>query len=209
MPQTMRSFWRIAPGRRVFGVERGVGDVHRAAVVGNRGQAVRRASGDAVIERIDDRAGPVEAIDQAGVEIGNEELATGLVVDDVAEARTGVGTDRSEERDRSGRAIDFVDAAGRAGRAPLALHELSVGLTGCHALGPPVAVAVGRDDLQAEGRGGAEIDVRHLRVIKRDRENLTDAARQRGEDGRRRDQLAGGRRRRARAAGSASTRHRD
>ena len=50
-------------------------DVHHRAVVGDRSQAVRRPPGDAVVERVDQGAVGADAMDQAGVEVGDEELA--------------------------------------------------------------------------------------------------------------------------------------
>ena len=65
-----------------------------------------------------------------------------------------------------------------ARRGPeLSGHELGTGRTGLQAIGQAVAVLVRPDDLNAVGRGGAEIDVRHtlaLPVVERDAEHLAD-----------------------------------
>ena len=66
---------REAPAVGVLAVEVRALDVHHRAVVGDRSQAVRRAPGDAVVERVDQRAVGADAMDQAGVEVGGE--ATG------------------------------------------------------------------------------------------------------------------------------------
>ena len=115
-----------------------------------------------------------EPVDETGIEIGDEELMACFVEYDIAETRAAIRSDRGEEADRAGRTVDAVDAAGGATLAPLPGHELGAGLTGLHPLGAAVAVAVGDDDLQTEGRGRAEVDVRGRRIIERDGKHLAD-----------------------------------
>ena len=62
------------------------------------GKAARRTAGDAVVESVDHGAVGVDAVDQAGVEVGGEELAVRLVEADVADAGAAVGVDGGEQR---------------------------------------------------------------------------------------------------------------
>ncbi len=133
----------------------------------------------------------IEAIDQSGIEVGDEELLARPVIDDIAQAGAGIGADGGEQRDVAGCAVDAIDAARRTALAPLPVHEGGVGLAVRDALGPAVAVIVGRDDLDTEGGGRAEIDVRRRLIVEGDREDFADGTRRRREYGRRRNQLSG------------------
>ena len=183
-----------APGRRIFGVEGGIGDVDGAAVVGDLVEAERGTHGDAVVEAVDDRAVEAQPIDQAGVEIGDEELRRGGIIDDVAETGAGVGGDGRKQRDLAGGAIDLPDAArialGAAGTAPLSGHEAGIGRPGLAADG--ISIGTGDDEIEAEGRGRGEIDIgggraAHFRsIVEGDAEDLSDIL------GRRAKNLGGG-----------------
>ena len=103
---------RKAPGRRILAVEGRALDVGLRAVVGNGGEPCGGPSGLAMVERIEQGAGRIEAMNEAGVEIGDEELARGGVEYDVAKSGAAVAGDRGEERNRAGLAVDFPDRAG-------------------------------------------------------------------------------------------------
>ena len=92
----------IAPRRRVFGVERGRRDIGDAAVVRKRRQADRRPAGEAVVVGVGHEARRIEAVDEAGIEIGDEELMGCLVVDKIADTRGAIGSDGGEKADRAG-----------------------------------------------------------------------------------------------------------
>src|SRR5262249_10248231 len=95
-----------APGARILRVEGGVLDVHRLAISGERREAMRRAAGEAVIERVDQRAVRADAVDEAAVEVGGEELAAALVKGDVADAGAAV-RDGRKQRHRARGAVDL------------------------------------------------------------------------------------------------------
>ena len=90
---------RITPAVGVLAVEGSALDVHHQAIVGKRGQPVRRAPGNAVVEPVDQCAGGVDAVDETGVEVAGEELAADIVEGDVADARAAVGVDVGEFAD--------------------------------------------------------------------------------------------------------------
>ena len=108
-------------------------------------------------KRVDHGARGVDAVDQAGVEVGGEELAVRLVEADVADAGTAVAFDGGEQATRAGQAVDLPDRAGRAAilLGELAFHEGGAGLAAAFALRPAVIVGVRRDDADAVQRGRA------------------------------------------------------
>ena len=109
---------------------------------------MRRAPGDAMVERVDQPAVGVDAMDQAGVEVGGEELAVAGVEGEIADAGTAVGVDVGEFGDLAGDAVDLPDGARPATilSAELAVHEGGAGLAAALPLRPAVAVGVRRDD---------------------------------------------------------------
>ena len=164
------------------------------------GEAARRTAGDAVVERVDHGAVGVDAVDQAGVEVGGEELPVRLVEADVADAGAAVAVDVGKQRHGAGQAVDLPDRAGTAAilLAELAFHEGGAGLAAALALRPAVGVGVGRDDADAVQRGRRRIEVRHARrravahaVVIGQAEDLADLAGQHLEGLRRVDELAG------------------
>ena len=171
-----------APGLRILAVERRIGNGHLAAVIGDRRETVRRSAGDAVVERIDDDAVRRQPVDQPGIEVGNKELRAGRIVHQVAQPGAAIGGDGGEQRDFAGAAIDFPDAAGialsPAGAAPLAGHERCPGRAALAA--HRLAVGIRHYDVEAEGRGGREIDVWRRRaaelrrIVERHPEGLPD-----------------------------------
>ncbi len=167
---------RVAPRRRVLDAKGRILDVGDDAIVGHRRETERGDTRGAVIEAVDRRARGVEPVDQAGIEIGNEELVRGAVEDDVAETRTAVSADRGKQTCRPGHAVDLVYAARSAAQrgAELPRHPVGRRLSGLEALRPRAAR---RRDLQTEGRRRTEIDVRHLRIVERDRKDLPDVLR--------------------------------
>ena len=181
-----------APGLGVLSVEGRIGDVDLAAVVGDNRKAAIGAPGDAVVESIQNGAIEAEAIDQPGIEVGNEELLGRPVEDDVAKPGAAIGGDGGEQRNLAGRAIHLVDAAGRAlgatRRAPLAGHELRA--RGAELAALRVAAGIGNNEVEAEGRGRGQVDIGHLGVVEGDAEDLPDVARLGGKHRRRGDQLA-------------------
>ena len=74
MPRHAALGLREAPGVGFFHVEGGVLDVHASPVVGNRSEPRAGAPGRAVVEAVDHRTAGVETVDQAAVEIRDEEL---------------------------------------------------------------------------------------------------------------------------------------
>ena len=104
----------------------------------------------------------VEAMDEAGVEIGSEELPRGGVENDVAQAGAAISGDRGEERHGAGLAVDFPYAAGTGRPSPGRIGRPSIRRSASpdfHAFGRPLPSESGSHDLKAEGRGGAKIDV--------------------------------------------------
>jgi len=169
---------RITPGRRVFGIERTLGDVHAARrIVVDWFQALGRASGDAVIEHVAFLAVEREAMDHAGLEIRDEELPRARIERDVAERGSGVlyaiEFDGRKQRYRAGLAVDLVDRARCAGRAgaELAGHPLGTVL----AIDKPFELTVRTflDDLQPEHRGCRDVGVGGLRVVESNAVNLS------------------------------------
>src|SRR5690349_19094437 len=106
-----------------------------------------------MVERIEDRAVEREPVDEAGIEIGHEELLRRRVEYEAAEGRAAIGSNGREQRDLAGLAIDLPDAAGIARRAirtaPLPGHEargrVAEGGTRRHTLG------VRHRQIEAEG----------------------------------------------------------
>src|SRR5207248_7132740 len=82
---------RVTPGSRVFAIEGGGLDVHHGAVVGDRGQPMRRTPGNAMVEAVDQIAVEVYAMDQTGVEIRGERLAVGGIEGEAADGGRAAG----------------------------------------------------------------------------------------------------------------------
>ena len=132
-----------------------------------------------MVERATVAAVETEAVDEAGLEVADEELACGGVIGDGTEAGTGVVLavvlDVGEERDEARRSVDFPHRAGSAalGESELAGHPARARLAFNQ------AVPFRADDLQSEQRGRGYVDVRRRvgRVaVKRNPEHLTDLA---------------------------------
>ena len=153
-----------------------------------------------MIERVDHGAVGVDAVDQAGVEVGGEELPVRLVEADVAEARAAVALDGGKQRHGAGDAVDLPDRAWRAAvlLGELAFHEGRAGLAAAFAFGAAIVVGVGRDDADAVQRGRRRIEVRHAgrravadAVVIGQAEDLADLAGENLEGLRRIDELPG------------------
>ena len=139
-------------------------------------------------------------MDQAGVEIGGEELAGRLVEGDVADAGAAIGVDRGKQRNGAGDAVDLPDGAGAAAIAlgELPIHEGGAGLAEALPLGAAVGVFVGRHDAQPVQRGRAGVEIGHAgsavvagAVIIGQAKDLADLVGQHLERRRRVDELAG------------------
>ena len=117
-------------------------------------------------------------MNEAAVQIGNEQLIMGRIEDDVAKPRAAVGRavvlQIGEQRHRARLAIDLPHRAGPAAGAELAVHEGRSGLSVLHRL--ERAGSIRRDDMQAIGRCRRHIDIRRPGVVQRHSEDLTDGA---------------------------------
>ena len=103
----------------------------------------------------------------------------GSVEHDGAEAGAAVAGDGREQGDCPSPTVDAIDAAGPAALvgAELAGHPLRVGLSLLQAIRTAVTVGIGADDLQAERRGLADVDVRRQGIVEGDGKHLAHIAR--------------------------------
>ena len=143
-------------------------------------RAVVEASAFDTVER--------EAMDHAGVAIGDEQLARCGIECQPTERRSGIRhaaeRDIGEQSHRAGAAVDLPDRPGSAverDRTKQARHEGGVRRAAARAIRHAVAVGIGHDDRQSVGRGGGGVDVRRVRVVERERKHLADLPRRRRE----------------------------
>ena len=166
---------REAPCIGVLGIEGGTGDVDLLAVVRDLAETAGSAAARAMIEAVDHRAVMPETVDQAGIQIGDEELPARAIEYDVAEAGAAVAGNACEQADFAGLAVDLVDAPGAAG-AKLSGHPRGARLARLKAIGLAIAIGVGTDNAETERGRGREINARHAAVVERDAEHLPDIA---------------------------------
>ena len=138
-------------------IERDRAEAHRLA--GLRIDEARAAL-RAVIEAAEVAAIEADAVDHAGLEIGDQELLVEAVIRDVAERGAGVlpivqPDHREQHRLVAIRGVELVDRAGAAAAE--------------HA-GHPLRIV--RGPMQAERGGGGDVDVRGSGIVERDAEHL-------------------------------------
>ena len=178
-------------------LETRVGEIAaRRRIAGNRGKLRRRPPLDAMIEIAEIGTVEVDAMDQAGLQVGDIEHAAAGIEGQPAEARPAVfhavDLNIREQRDRAGTPIDLPDRARSAAvlGAELPLHPHGVGLS---ARQSRLGRAWSGGDAQAECRAGRDIDVGHAgpsvgstAIVERDAEDLADLGRRDLEPDRRR-----------------------
>src|SRR4029077_2708379 len=167
------------PGVRLLAIEAWAGDVEPVLRIKRHGCELGRAKArDAVIVAAEFVAVEIEAMDHAGVEVRHEQLLVRGIVGEIAQARArirdAVEGHVVEQRHRAGAAIDLVDGAGTALQveSELPLHPADAGTAFFPAHRQAVASAT--DDVEAERRGGSDIDVGWGLIVERDAENLAD-----------------------------------
>src|SRR4029453_2295795 len=140
-----------APALRVLDIEIGTFDVHAVrGIVSHRVKPGLGTSHRAVVEGAAVAAIEAETVDEARLQVADEELLRRRIVGDVAETGAGIVLavmgDVGEEGDDAGHAVDLPHRTGRAAlvEAELAGHPARAGLALDQAL------SSGRDDLQAE-----------------------------------------------------------
>ena len=143
------------------GIERDRRQAHR--LVGLRIDEARAAL-RAVIEAAEVAAIEADAVDHAGLEVGDQELLVPAVIGDVAERGAGVlplvqRIDGEQHRLVAVGGVELVDRAGTAAAE--------------HA-GHPLRLSAGT--VQAERGGGGDVDVRGIGIVERHAEHLADFA---------------------------------
>ena len=176
--------WGETPGAGSLRVEQVAGDVETASrVERHRRQFGGAEPGHAVIVTAEILAIETDAMDHPGIEVRHEQLLVRGIVGEVAEAGPRIGHavegDIGQQADGAGAAIHLVDAPGSALQVEpeLSLHPSGARAALLPALG--LAVASAHHDVEAEDRGGGEIDVGSGVIVERDTEDLADVL---GED---------------------------
>jgi len=150
---------RISPGRRVIGLELRTGDIEAVGrLEGHRGQTRRLAPLRAVVIVAVVHPAQVEAVDHAGVAIGNEQAVGSGIEGEPAERGPRIGHavkhDIGEEAHLTRHAIDAPDRAWAAALvqwAEQAEHETRIWRALLDPIGLAVAVAIRHDNGQAVG----------------------------------------------------------
>ena len=174
--------------------------VLRRGIVGNGLEPCTGAAGRAVVEGATIAAVEAQAMDEAELQVGDEELAGGRIVGDIAETGAGVVLavvlDVGEERNGTGGAVDLPDRAGTAAlrHAELPGHPARAALALDEPRPPLETICRPNSDVAVEIDVGAAIGGV---AVERDAEHLADVSGRCLEDRRRVGQPAGRQGRRA------------